>query len=136
MFDDFFTIRPFIIIASFKKMKIVLFLKDYAQNALQREWGNFPFANWNRICWGLLLQLGQFIKIHFLPHLECFIWERIFEKNFFKKSPIQPPNGVLPICQLPFLNGRYRNGVCRTLWVMTLIQSWVQKHTFLTLQPS
>ena len=22
----------------------------YAQNALQREWGNFPFANWNGIC--------------------------------------------------------------------------------------
>ena len=27
-----------------------------AQNALQREWGNFPFANWNGIFWGLPLQ--------------------------------------------------------------------------------
>ena len=87
-----------------------------AQNALQREWGNFPFANWNGICWGLLLQLVQLIKIHFLPHLDSFIWEQKFEKNFFKKSPIQPPNGALLIFKLPFSNGSYRNGVFRALW--------------------
>ena len=89
---------------------------DTAQNALQREWGNFPFANWNGICWGLPLQLVQLMKIHFLPHLESFMWERKFEKKFFKKSPIQPPNGVLLIFKLPFPNGSYRNGVCRALW--------------------
>ena len=89
-----------------------------AQNALQWEWGNFPFANWNGICWGLLLQLVQLIKIHFLPHLESFIWERKFEKKFFKKSHIQTPNGVLFIFKLPFPNGSYRNGVCRALWAM------------------
>ena len=60
-----------------------------AQNALQREWGNFPFANWNGIFWGLPLQLIQLIKIHFLPHFESFMWERNFEKIFFKKSHIQ-----------------------------------------------
>ena len=39
------------------------------------------------------------------------IWKENFEKN-----PIQLPNGVLPICKLPFPNGSYRNGVCRGLW--------------------
>ena len=74
---------------------------DRAQNALQREWGNFPFENWIGIYWGLQLQLAQLIKIYFLPHLESFIWERKFEKKRnFKKYPIQPPNGVLPICKL------------------------------------
>ena len=91
-------------------------LLNKAQNALQREWGNFPFANWNGICWGLLLQLVQLIKIHFLPHLESFMWEQKFEKNFFKKSPIQTPNGVFFIFKLPFPNGSYRNRVCRALW--------------------
>ena len=89
---------------------------NIAQNALQWEWGNFPFANWNGICWGLPLQLVQLIKIHFLPHLESFMWERKFEKKFFKKSHIQTPNGVLLIFKLPFPNGSYRNGVCRALW--------------------
>ena len=90
-----------------------------AQNALQQEWGNFPFANWNGICWGLPLQLVQLIKIHFLPHLESFMWERKFEKEFFKKSPIQTPNGVLLIFKLPFPNGSYRNRVCRALWALS-----------------
>jgi len=89
-----------------------------AQNALLRECGKFPFANWNEICWGLLLQLVQLIKIHFLPHLESFIWKQKFEKNFFKKSPTQPPNWVLPICKLPFPNGSYHSGVCRALWAL------------------
>ena len=97
---------------------------DYAQNALQREWGNFPFANWNGICWGLPLQLVQLIKIHFLPHLESFMWERKFEKKFFKKSHIQNPNGVLLIFKLPFPNGSYHNGVCRALWA----KSGCKKH--------
>ena len=48
----------------------------WAQNALQQKWGNFPFANWNGICWGLPLQLAQLIKIHFLPHLKSFMWEQ------------------------------------------------------------
>ena len=102
-----------------------------AQNALQREWGNFPFANWNGICWGLPLQLVQLIKIHFLPHLESFMLERKFEKKFLKKSPIQHPNGVLPICKLPFPNGSYRNGVCRALWV----KSWASTYICLVNRP-
>ena len=64
-------------------------LLNIAQNALQQEWGNFPFANWNGICWGLPLQFVQLMKIHFLPHLESFMWEWKFEKKFFKKSHIQ-----------------------------------------------
>ena len=32
---------------------------DKAQNALQREWGNIPFSNWNGICWRLPFQLVQ-----------------------------------------------------------------------------
>ena len=91
----------------------------FAQNALQQEWGNFPFANWNGICWGFPLQLVQLIEIHFLPHLESFMWERKFEKKFFKKSHIQTPNGVLLIFKLPFPNGSYRNGVCRALWALS-----------------
>ena len=55
------------------------------------------------------------IKMYFLPHLESFMWERKFEKKFFKKSPIQPPNGLF-IFKLPFPNGSYRNGVWRALW--------------------
>ena len=66
----------------------------------------------------LLLQLAQLIKVHFLPNLESFMWERKFEKSFFKKSPLQPPNGALLIFKLPFLNGSYRNGVCKALWAM------------------
>ena len=96
----------------------------YAHNALQWEWGNFPFANWNGICWGLPLQLVQLIKIHFLPHLESFMWERKFEKKFFKKSHIQTPNGVLLIFKLPFPNGSYRNGVCRALWALSGWAIW------------
>ena len=44
--------------------------------------------------------------------------EQKLEKKSFKKSPIQPPNGVLIIFQLPFPNGSYRNGVCRALWAL------------------
>ena len=80
------------------------FLPVYAKNALQREWGNFPFANWNGICWGLPLQLVQLIKIHLLHHLESFMWERKFEKKIFKKSHVQTPNGVLLIFKHPFPN--------------------------------
>ena len=76
-----------------------------AQNALQQEWGNFPFANWNGIFRRLPLQLVQLIKIHSLPHLESFMWEPKFEKNFFKKNCIQTPNGLLLIFKLPFKNG-------------------------------
>ena len=90
-----------------------------AQNALQRKWGNFPFVNWNRICWGLPLQLVQLIKIHSLPHLESFMWKRKYEKKFFKKSFIQPPHGVFLIFKLPFSNGSYHNGVCRALWAIS-----------------
>ena len=92
---------------------------DSAQNALQWEWGNFPFANWNGICWGLPLQLEQLIKLLFLPHLESFMWEQKFEKKFFKKDPIQPPNGALLIFKLPFPNGSYFNRVCRALRART-----------------
>ena len=84
-------------------------ISDIAHNALQRQWGNFPFANWNGICWGHPLQLVQLMKIHFLPHLESFMWERKFEKKFFKKSYIQTPNVMLLTFKLPFFNGSYRN---------------------------
>ena len=50
--------------------------------------GQLSICNWNGICWGLLFQLVQLIKIHFLPHLESFMWKRKFEKKFFKKSPL------------------------------------------------
>ena len=93
-----------------------------AQDALQWEWGNFPFANCDGICWGLLLQLVQFIKIHFLPQLESFMWKRIVENKFFEKYPIQPPNGVLPICKLPFPNGSYCNGVFKALWTLSVLK--------------
>ena len=108
--------------AAWGKFKIcitICFVPDTAQNALQQEWANFPFANWNGISWGLLLQLAQLIKIHFLPHLESFMWEQKFEKKFFKRNYIQTPNGVLLIFKLPFPNGNYCNGVCRALWART-----------------
>ena len=53
-------------------------LNDMAQNALQWEWGFASFPNGscrNGNCWGLPLQIAQFIKIHFLPHLQSFMWE-------------------------------------------------------------
>ena len=53
-------------------------------------------------------------EIDFLPHLESFMCKQKFENKFFKKYPIQPPNGELPICRLPFPNGSYHNGVYRT----------------------
>ena len=74
-------------------------------------------AEWrNWICWGLPLQLTQFIEIHRLPHLESFMWKRKFEIKFFKKDLISSPNVVLPICKLLFPNGSYCNEVCRALW--------------------
>ena len=79
---------------------------DIAQNALQWEWGNFPFANCNGICWGLPLQLVQLINIHFLPHLESFMWEWKFEKIFFKKVLYKPLMG----CSL-FSNSHFQMGV-------------------------
>ena len=60
------------------------------------------------------------IKMYFLPHFKSFMWERKFEKKFFKKSPVQPPNGVLLIFKLSFPNGSYRNGVCIGLWAYCL----------------
>ena len=93
--------------------------EEIAQNALQCKWGFVSFTNGsccNGICWGLPLRLAQFIKIHCLPHLESFMWKQKFENKFFKKDPIQPTNGELLICKLPFPNGSYRNGVCRGLW--------------------
>ena len=44
-----FSIRKFLLLGS--KMTIVEFhcKADDAQNALQQEWGNFPFAYWNGI---------------------------------------------------------------------------------------
>ena len=95
--------------------------RNIAQNPLQWEWGFASFANGscrNGICWGLPLRLAQFIEIHFLPHLQSFMWKRKFEKTFLKKSLIQPPNGVLSISKPPFLNGSYRNGVWRALWAL------------------
>ena len=44
----------------------------------------------NGICWGLLLRLAQFIKIHFLPHLEYFMWIRNLKQIFQKKSCTKP----------------------------------------------
>ena len=78
----------------------------FVQNALQWEWGNFPCANWNGIFWGFPLLHLWFIKIHFLPHLESFIWELKFEKRNFKKYPIQPTLGFFP-----FANFRFQMGV-------------------------
>ena len=96
-------------------------LWTFAQNALQWEWNFASFANGsfhNGICWGLPVQLAQFIKIHFLLHLESFKCKRKFENKFFKKSPIQPPNGVFPVYKLLFPNGSYCNGVYRALWAL------------------
>ena len=82
------------------------FLLDTAQNALQREWGNFPSANWNGICWGLPLQLVQLIKIIF-----CHIWNLLCEnrnlkRNFSKKGLYNP----LMVCFL-FSNYHFQMGV-------------------------
>ena len=54
------------------------------------------------------------------------MWKGKYEKNFFKKSPIQPSNGVLSICKLPFLNGSYCNWVCKTLWALSVTpKCWI-----------
>ena len=36
----------------------------------------------------LLGRLSEFMKIQFLPQLECFICKQKFEYNFFKNDPI------------------------------------------------
>ena len=46
-------------------------------------------------------------------YVQTEIWKQIFQKDF-----IQPPNGKLTICKLPFPSGSYR--VCRALWARTL----------------
>ena len=83
--------------------------------------GQFPIC---KLKWGLLRTSVTPCtiekKIKFLTHLESFMWERKFEKKFFKKSPVQPPNGVSFIFKLPFPNGSYRNMVCRALWALCL----------------
>ena len=40
---------------------------------------------------------------------------------------MQPPNEVLPIYKLPFLNGSYRNGVFRVLWALFPNRNRTQK---------
>ena len=83
--------------------------RNIAQNPLQWEWGFASFANGscrNGICWGLPLRLAQFIKIHFLPHLESFMWERKFEKKISKKIPYNPLMGCSS-----FANSRFQMGV-------------------------
>ena len=71
--------------------ELVHFYGYLAQNPLQREWSNFPFANWNGISQGLPLQLLQLIKVHFLPHLVSFMWEQKFEKKEFQKKSYTTP---------------------------------------------
>ena len=77
---------------------------NLAQNPLQWEWGFASFANGscrNRICWGLLFLLAQFIKIHFLPHLESFMWKQQVEKKLYNS---------LMGCS-PFTNYHFQMGV-------------------------
>ena len=45
------------------------------------------------------------IKVHFLPHLESFMWERKFEKIFFKKSPKHPLMGCCSFSNFHFQMG-------------------------------
>ena len=78
---------------------------DNAKNALQRERGNFPFADWNGICWRLPLQHEQLIKIHFLPHLESFMWNPKFERNFSIKVLYNPPMEYFPFANYHFQMG-------------------------------
>ena len=67
-----------------------LVVQHMAQNALQREWGNFPFANWNGICWGLLLQLVQLKKVHFCPIGIFHVRTEIWKESFHEKSYTNP----------------------------------------------
>ena len=54
--------------------------------------GLASFANGscrNGIYLRLPLWLAQFMKIHFLTHLEYFLWEWKFENKFFKQNPVK-----------------------------------------------
>ena len=64
--------------------------------------------------------------MHFLSHLESLCENRNLKTNFSKKNHIQSPDGVLPIRKLPFLNGSYRNGVCRALWAYSGCKFWIE----------
>ena len=80
--------------------------------------GYFPIC---KLKWDLLSASVTACKIDkdtFSAPFGIFYVNQKFEKKFFKKSPIQPPNGVLPICNLPFPNGSYSNRVCRALWAI------------------
>ena len=93
-------------------------LELIAQNALQREWGNFPFANWNGICWGLQLRLVQLIKIHFLPHLESFMCKHNFWKQIFINCT--SCNGSPQQIPFQFANGKFPHSRCRAFWARTV----------------
>ena len=81
--------------------------RNIAQNALQlQEWGNFSFANWNGICWGLPLQLVQLIEIHFMPHLESLCENGNLKRNFSKKVLYNPLMGYFL-----FLNFHFQMGI-------------------------
>ena len=83
--------------------------------------GQFPIC---KLKWDLMrtsVTACTIDKIHFLPHLESFMWERKFEKNFFEKSHIQDTNGLLLIFKLPFPNRSYCNGVCKAALLRLLM---------------
>ena len=58
-------------------------------HALQREWGNFPFTNWNGICWGLpftacTIDRNKFYAPFGIFYVRTEIWKEIFPKVIYK----------------------------------------------------
>ena len=73
------------------------------KNTFSASFGN---GSWrNLICWGHLLRLALLMKIHFVPHLESFMFERKFERKFFKKVLYNPPMGCFSFTNYHFQMG-------------------------------
>ena len=68
------------LVKSSQPCSLLLFLcynwNHIAKNALQREWGNFPFANWSGICWGLPLLLVNSRFSKFTMGIWLYEWLR------------------------------------------------------------
>ena len=77
----------------------------YSPESSATEWGNFPFANWNGIFWGLPLQLVQLMKIHFCPIWKLLCENGNLKRNFSKKVPYNPPMGCFPFTNYHFQTG-------------------------------
>ena len=76
-----------------------------AKNALQQEWGNFPFANWNGIFEDFRYSLYNWQKYIFCPIWNLLCENGNLKRNFSKKVLYNPPMGCFPFANYHFQMG-------------------------------